>query len=101
MRADLAKIAEVMSDAIAQARHSDTQIDDLVADAIFRLEGEELEVERHFRKEAVHWLKRAASLTDDLGAHDSVPMLSAVIGVGCALLANGEDAEVFYSMMAK
>lgn len=57
--------------------------------------------EVHLRKLAEEALGSAKRQADDLGEHPSVATLDAMIGIGYALLSMGQDAEVFFSMLAE
>lgn len=48
---------------------------------------------------AERFLKNAAAAVDQLGETEGAALISAVAGVGYALLANGQNDEMFYATM--
>ena len=96
----MADMYEALLDAITTARSEpDRAAEEIVADiasGVRIAEPKTVEV-RQRAEEALFAAKQGA---DELGEHPDVATLDALIGIGYALLAMGQDAEVFFSLFA-
>jgi len=100
MKVELAEISGALQEAIDAARMDPEGEDSDITNHIMGKLGEHAEREVERRKEAEHRLKLAAKGIDALGETPEAPNVNALIGIGLALLANGEDAEFFYAGFA-
>lgn len=95
-------LAGIIGTAVDEAReNSELAAADIVnsvfARAVEQAGSDMAEVNPEVKAAAHSRLHAAAAGADELGDTPDKPMINALIGVGLALLANGEDAETFYS----
>jgi hypothetical protein len=100
MKVGLQQVSEVVTKAIEQARERpDEDATELHNEIVGQLSAvDEAEGPDERVKKAAHdRLHAAATGIDELGDVPERPLVNAVVGVGLAILANGEDAETFYA----
>lgn len=106
MKVDLKLVAGAIQEAIDAARQSpDEEPADIVNAIIGRIgvvaAEDEGQADPAVKKAAHDRLHTAASQLAEAGDTPQTPLVNAIIGVGLALLANGEDAESFYAIFSE
>jgi hypothetical protein len=96
------KLAGAIGIAVDEARENPSLEAADIVNSVFARVVEEVgdgpETSPEVKKAAHSRLHAAASLADSLGEGHERAQVNALIGIGLALLANGEDAEMFYSI---
>lgn len=104
MKVDLETVAAAMQEAVDGARMHPDQEAAAVVNAVMERFGDSIEVElegdSQAKTSAHKRLHAAADQLRDQGMPESAPLVNALIGIGLAILANGEDAEAFYAVFA-
>ena len=97
MRVELSQASAAVQEAIDGARQNpDIEAADIVNEVIAKLGGEAVH-DAETKKAAEHRLQLAADGIDALGEVPEAPAVNAMIGIGLAILAGGQDAEVFFA----
>lgn len=96
------QVAGAIGIAVDEARENpELEAADIVNSVLARViedAGDQSETSPEVKKAAHQRLHAAAAQADELGEGAERAQINALIGIGLALLANGEDAEMFYSV---
>jgi hypothetical protein len=105
VKVELGLVAGVIGEAVDAARNAPEEDRADIVNALVGRLGEEAEPDRvsadpEIKKAAHEHLHAAADQIRDEGDVPGNALAKAMIGVGLAILANGEDAETFYAVFA-
>lgn len=96
-----ADLYDALSEAIDAARQdAERSTEDIVEKLADRF-ADVPEPQSDWTGRAARHFEHAAASAGEMGEHESVPVVQALVGVGCALMSIREDAEVFYAMMGE
>lgn len=100
MKVELSDVAEAIKDAATSAREMpEAEIATIVNETVAGLKVDDGIDQEEVKAAAHRHLHAAADQIRDLGETREKPMVNALIGIGLALLANGEDSEAFFAAM--
>lgn len=100
MKVDLDRVAAAVRESAETAREMpEAEVPSIVNSIVGRL-GDHIEQEPEVKKAAHDHLHAAAGQLKLEGDTEQAPLVNALIGIGLALLANGEDAEAHYAASA-
>lgn len=102
MKAELSEVSAAIQKAVHTAREMpEAEVATIVTEAVAGLEVDDEMDQAQIKAAAHRHLHAAADQIREMGETREKPMVNALIGIGLALLANGEDAEAYYSFMVQ
>jgi hypothetical protein len=103
VKVELKDVAAAVETAVASAREfPDEEASTIVNEIVGGLDETAGAInEPEASKLAIDYLHRSAGDIEALGETPTAPLVFALIGVGFALIANGQDAEAFYASQAE